>query len=56
MMTADMIETINVLIVDDEALARDRFQEAQSEYRKATELDPSHQRAARSLASRFKTP
>jgi tetratricopeptide (TPR) repeat protein len=34
----------------DEALVRDRFQTAQAEYRKALDLDPSHQRAASSLA------
>jgi tetratricopeptide (TPR) repeat protein len=34
----------------DQALARDRFQAAQSEYRKAAGLDPSHKRAAKSLA------
>ena len=33
----------------DQALARDRFQAAQTEYRKAVALDPAHQRAARSL-------
>ena len=35
----------------DEALARDRFQAAQAEYRKAVDLDPSHRRAAESLAA-----
>jgi tetratricopeptide (TPR) repeat protein len=35
----------------DEALARDRFQAAQAEYRKAVNFDPSHRRAARSLAA-----
>jgi tetratricopeptide (TPR) repeat protein len=34
----------------DQALARDRFQAAQAEYRKAAALDPSHKRAANSLA------
>jgi tetratricopeptide (TPR) repeat protein len=34
----------------DQALARDRFQTAQAEYRQAVALDPAHQRAARSLA------
>ncbi len=34
----------------DQALARDRFQAAQVEFRKAVDLDPSHERAARSLA------
>lgn len=34
----------------DEALARDRYQAAQAEYRKAVDLDPSHRRAAGSLA------
>ncbi len=34
----------------DEALARDRYQAAQAEYRKAVDLDPSHRRAAESLA------
>jgi tetratricopeptide (TPR) repeat protein len=34
----------------DQALARDRFQAAQAEYRKAVDLDPLHQRAASSLA------
>jgi len=35
----------------DQALALDQFQKARAEYRKAVDLDPSHQRAARSLAS-----
>ena len=34
----------------DEAIARDRFAEAQAEYRKAADLDPLHQRAAQSLS------
>jgi tetratricopeptide (TPR) repeat protein len=34
----------------DQALVRDRYQAAQSEYRKAVGLDSSHKRAARSLA------
>lgn len=34
----------------DEALARDRYQEAATAYRKAIELDPGHRRAADSLA------
>lgn len=34
----------------DEALTRDRYQAAQAEYRKAVDLDPSHRRAAESLA------
>ena len=34
----------------DQALARDRYQAAQSEYRKAVGLDPLHKRAAKSLA------
>jgi tetratricopeptide (TPR) repeat protein len=35
----------------DQALALDQFQKARSEYRKAVDLDPAHQRAAQSLAS-----
>jgi tetratricopeptide (TPR) repeat protein len=35
----------------DQALALDQFQKARAEYRKAVDLDPSHRRAARSLAS-----
>ncbi len=35
----------------DRALALDQYREARSEYRKAVDLDPAHQRAARSLAS-----
>lgn len=34
----------------DQALARDRYQEAQAEYGKAVVLDPLHKRAAESLA------
>jgi len=34
----------------DQALAHDRYQAAQAEYRKAVDLDPLHARAARSLA------
>jgi tetratricopeptide (TPR) repeat protein len=34
----------------DQALARDHFQAAQAEYRKAVDLDPAHRRAASSLA------
>jgi tetratricopeptide (TPR) repeat protein len=34
----------------DQALARDRYREAQEEYGKAATLDPAHQRAARSVA------
>ena len=34
----------------DQALAHDRFQTAQAEYRKAVSLDPLHKRAAKSLA------
>ncbi len=34
----------------DEALDRDRFRTAQSEYRKAVDLDPLHKRATESLA------
>ena len=34
----------------DQALARDQYQAAQAEYRKAADLDPSHQRARDSLA------
>jgi tetratricopeptide (TPR) repeat protein len=34
----------------DQALARNYYQAAQAEYRKAVDLDPLHQRAARSLA------
>ena len=34
----------------DQALARDRFQAAQAEFRKAADLDPLHERAAKSLA------
>ena len=33
----------------DQALARDEYQAARTEYRQAVELDPAHQRAARSL-------
>jgi tetratricopeptide (TPR) repeat protein len=35
----------------DQALALDQFQKARAEYRRAVELDSSHQRAARSLAA-----
>ena len=35
----------------DEAMARDRYEEAREEYRQAARLDPSHQRAARSLSA-----
>lgn len=34
----------------DQALAHERFQQAQAEFRKALELDPQHRRAAESLA------
>jgi tetratricopeptide (TPR) repeat protein len=34
----------------DQALARERFQAAQAEFRKAADLDPLHERAAKSLA------
>jgi tetratricopeptide (TPR) repeat protein len=34
----------------DQALDRDRYQAAQAEFRKAVNLDPSHERAAESLA------
>jgi tetratricopeptide (TPR) repeat protein len=34
----------------DQAMARDSFQTAQAEFRKALDLDPSHRRAAKSLA------
>jgi tetratricopeptide (TPR) repeat protein len=34
----------------DQALARDRLQAAQAEYRKAVDLDPAHARASKSLA------
>ena len=34
----------------DQALARDRFQAAQAEFRKAADLDPLHEKAAKSLA------
>jgi tetratricopeptide (TPR) repeat protein len=43
-------ELANHVLAGDEAMARDRFQAAQTEYRQATELDPLHKRAARSLA------
>jgi len=33
----------------DQALARDEYQAARAEYRQAVDLDPAHQRAARSL-------
>jgi tetratricopeptide (TPR) repeat protein len=35
----------------DEALARDAYQAARAEYRQAVDLDPAHERAARSLAA-----
>lgn len=35
----------------DQAMELDRFDAARSEYRRATELDPKHQRAAQSLAA-----
>lgn len=35
----------------DQAMERDRFDAARDEYRRATELDPAHRRAAESLAA-----
>lgn len=44
-----LAQVITHVEAGDYALERDRFSVAQSEYRKALELDPAHQRAAESL-------
>jgi tetratricopeptide (TPR) repeat protein len=49
--TATLEQVAAHIEAGDQALARDQYQAARAEYRKAVDLDPSHQRAARSLAS-----